>query len=341
MIDLRSDTVTKPTDKMREAMFQAEVGDDVYGEDPTVNRLQEIGAEMSGKEAALFVPSGTMANIASMLIHCQRGEEVILGDLAHIYINESGGMAALGGIHPFTLTNQDDGSILLEDIENAVRADDPHHPKSRLIALENTHNRCNGSPLPQSYIDSVSQIARKHGLQLHIDGARIFNAATALGSTVGDLAASADSLTICLSKGLCAPVGSLICGSEEFIAKAVRTRKLMGGGMRQAGILAAAGIIALEEMSKRLSEDHDRAQKIAEGLAKIDAFEVFPQHTNIVRFDLREKSGDKAGEFTAKLKEMGIFLGHGGPWGFRAVTHYWIDDAAAEEFLEAVKQILN
>ncbi len=341
MIDLRSDTVTQPTPKMREAMFHAEVGDDVYGEDPTVNRLQEIAAEMSGKEAALFVPSGTMANLASMLSHCQRGEEIILGNLAHPYLNEAGGLAALGGIHPFTLINQEDGSMLLEDIENAVRADDPHHPRTRLIALENTHNRCNGSPLPQEYIENVGAIANKHGLQLHIDGARIFNATTALGSSLAELVGAADTLTICLSKSLCAPVGSLICGTEEFIAEALRTRKLMGGGMRQAGILAAAGIIALEEMSKRLGEDHDRARRIAEGLAKMDELEVFPQHTNIVRFDLRKESGIKVIDFSNELKEKGILIGHGGPWGFRAVTHYWISDKDVEEFLGEIENTLK
>lgn len=340
MIDLRSDTVTQPTPKMREAMYKAEVGDDVYGEDPTVNRLQDITAEMSGKDAALFVPSGTMANLGAMLSHCGRGEEVILGNLAHLYLNEAGGLAALGGIHPFTLPNQDDGTLLLEDIEAAIRADDPHHPRTRLIALENTHNRCNGAALPLAYIEKVAEIAKAHELSLHIDGARIFNAAEALGTDVAALTAPADTLTICLSKGLCAPVGSLICGTEEFIAKALRTRKLMGGGMRQVGILAAAGIIAIQEMSLRLGEDHARARKIAEGLAKFEALEVFPQHTNIVRFSLRKKSGKTPEELEKGLLEQGIVIGHGGPWGFRAVTHYWIDDQAVNEFLKTMEKLL-
>ena len=340
MIDLRSDTVTQPTPEMREAMYTADVGDDVYGEDPTVNRLQAIAAEMAGKEAALFVPSGTMANLGAMLSHCGRGEEVVIGNLAHPYLNEAGGLAALGGIHPFVLENQDDGTMALEDIEGAIRADDLHFPKTRLIALENTHNRCNGAAIPLAYIENVGKIARAHDLQLHIDGARIFNAAEALGTDVATLTAPADTLTICLSKGLCAPVGSLICGTEEFIAKALRTRKLMGGGMRQAGILAAAGIIALQKMSLRLGEDHARASNIAEGLAKIDALEVFPQNTNIVRFALRKTSGKTLEALETGLSEKGIVIGHGGPWGFRAVTHYWIDDEAVKNFLKTMEKLL-
>ena len=340
MIDLRSDTVTHPTPEMREAMYKAEVGDDVYGEDPTVNRLQTIAAEMCGKEAALFVPSGTMANLGAMLSHCGRGEEVVIGNLAHPYLYESGGLAALGGIHPFVLANLDDGTMLIEDIEDAIRADNIHYPKTRLIALENTHNRCNGAAIPLAYIEKVGQIAKAHDLQLHIDGARIFNAAVALNTDVATLTAPADTLTICLSKGLCAPVGSLICGTEEFIAKALRTRKLMGGGMRQAGILAAAGIIALQKMSLRLSEDHARASKIAEGLANIDALEVFPQHTNIVRFVLRKSSGKTPEALERGLLERGIVIGHGGPWDFRAVTHYWIDDEAVEKFLKTIEKLL-
>jgi len=340
-IDLRSDTVTWPTEEMREAMAHAEVGDDVYGEDPTVNRLQEMAAERMDKEAALFVPSGAMGNLAALLAHCQRGDEVILGDLAHPYMYEGGAMAALGGIQPRTLRNQPDGTLLLEEIELAIREDDPHYPITRLIALENTHNRCNGVPLSTNYIRSVGDLAKKYKLKLHIDGARIFNAAIALGIPAEQLVAPADSITFCLSKGLCAPVGSVLCGSKEFIAKALRERKRLGGGMRQAGILAAAGIVALEKMVDRLAEDHERARRLAAGLAEIQQLRVYPQYTNIIRFQLADGSKVNSDELVPKLAEEGIRIGHGGPWGFRAVTHYWINDTAVEKTLAAFKKVLK
>lgn len=340
-IDLRSDTVTWPTREMRDAMARAEVGDDVYGEDPTVNRLQEMSAERMGKEAALFVPSGAMGNLAALLAHCQRGDEVILGDLAHPYLYEGGAMAALGGIQPRTLRNQPDGTLLLDEIQAAIREDDVHYPITRLIALENTHNRCNGIPLSAEYIRPVGEIAKKNNLVLHIDGARIFNAAVALNVTAKELVAPVDSITFCLSKGLCAPVGSVLCGSKEFIAKALRARKQLGGGMRQAGILAAAGIVALEKMVDRLVEDHQRAKRLAAGLAEIPQLRVFPQYTNIIRFQLADGSELKADELVTKLAGEGIRIGHGGPWGFRAVTHYWIDDAAIEKTLTALRKIFK
>jgi len=247
IIDLRSDTVTKPTEEMRRAMAMAEVGDDVYGEDPTINRLQEMAAEMMGKEAGLFVPSGTMGNLLSVLNVCGRGDEVIMGNLGHTFLFEAGGISALGGVFPHTLPNQADGSLLLSDIENAIRPDDIHDPITRMVILENTHNRCGGTVLTPEYTQSVADLAHKHQLHLHLDGARIFNAAAALGVKAAQLTAPVDSVTFCLSKGLCAPVGSVVCGSREFIKQGLRTRKVLGGGMRQAGVLAAAGIIALEK----------------------------------------------------------------------------------------------
>ena len=265
-IDLRSDTVTQPTPEMREAMAKAVVGDDVYGEDPTVNKLQELAAKIMGKEAGLFIPSGTMGNLSAMLAHCQRGDEVILGNKSHTFLFEAGGISALGGVHSCQLPNQPDGSIKLDDIRNAIRSDDPHNPITRLIALENTHNRCGGTYQIPAYTREVCDFAHQHGLAVHLDGARIFNAAIACGVSVKEMVSHVDSVTFCLSKGLCAPVGSILCGSREFIRQAHRIRKQLGGGMRQAGILAAAGIVALEHMVDRLIEDHIHARKLADGL---------------------------------------------------------------------------
>ena len=340
-IDLRSDTVTQPTAEMREAMAHAEVGDDVYGEDPTVNRLQELAAKRLGKEAALFVPSGAMGNLVAMLTHCQRGDEVILGDLSHPYFYETGGLAALGGIQPRPLVNQPDGTLKLDDIRDAIREDDVHYPITRLVALENTHNRRNGIPLSAEYTAAVGELARANQLLLHVDGARIFNAAVALGIPVSQLVAPADSVTFCLSKGLCAPVGSVLCGSRDFIGRALRIRKQVGGGMRQAGILAAAGIIGLEKMVDRLAEDHARAGRLAAGLGELAQLNVEPQFTNIVRFQLADGARVSPEQVVARLVQQGIRVGHSGHWGFRAVTHYWIDDAAIEKTLAAFRKILS
>jgi len=289
-IDLRSDTVTLPTPAMREAVYRAELGDDVFGEDPTTNRLEEMSAERMGKEAALLVVSGTMGNLVCTLTHCRRGEEVILGDRSHTFLYEAGGMSTLGGIHPHTISNQPDGTMRLEDIEGAIRGDNVHFPRTRLICLENTHNRCYGSALTSEYIDSVSALAKEHGLSVHLDGARIFNAAVALGVDVKELTANVDSLSFCLSKGLSAPVGSVVCGSSEFIAEARRARKVLGGGMRQTGVIAAAGIKALEEMVDRLAEDHKNARRLAEGIASISglSIELANVQTNIIYFELDE-----------------------------------------------------
>lgn len=314
IIDLRSDTVTLPTEMMRKAMYQAELGDDVFGEDPTVNRLEKMAAERVGKEAALFVASGTMGNVVCTLTRCARGEEVILGDKSHTFLNEAGGMSALGGIHPHTVPNQPDGTMRLQDIEGAIRGSNVHFPRTRLICLENTHNLCNGAPLSSEYTESVANLAKRHGLLLHLDGARVFNAAVALGVDVRQLTKSVDSLSFCFSKGLSAPVGSVVCGSREFIAEARRTRKVLGGGMRQAGVLAAACIVALEQMVDRLAQDHANAQRLAEGIARIEGLSINAAaiKTNIVYFELAG-SWLSAVTFLSRLEKKGFrFLQIGG-----------------------------
>lgn len=342
LIDLRSDTVTKPTPEMRAAMAAAEVGDDVFGEDPTINRLQEMAAARMGKEAGLFVPSGTMGNLAAVLAHCGRGDEVILGNLGHTFLFEGGGIAALGGVHPYPLQTQPDGTLRLEDIHAAYRSDDPHYPISRLVTLENTHNRCGGVPLSVDYMEQVKQVAQTYGLKIHVDGARIFNAAAALGVTAKQLVDAADSVTFCLSKALCAPVGSVLCGTREFIYRARRIRKQLGGGMRQAGVLAAAGIVALEQMVDRLPEDHLRAQALARGLARIPGLKL--EHeippTNMVFVTLDEAVPATAAEVAQRLREYQVKVGAVGPRRFRLVTHFWIDDAAVEQAIEAFGKVL-
>lgn len=342
-IDLRSDTVTQPTPEMREAMAKAPVGDDVYGEDPSVNQLQAIAAEMLRKEAGLFVPSGTMGNLASILAHCNRGDEIILGNLAHTFLFEAGGIAALGGVHPHTIPNQPDGTLAPADVIAAIRGDDAHFPPTRLITLENTHNRCGGAALPVDYMQKIGEISKKHNLILHLDGARIFNAAAALDVDPADLAAPVDSVTFCLSKGLSAPVGSIICGEAEFIRKAHRIRKQLGGGMRQAGILAAAGIVALETIVPRMKEDHLRAQALASGLAAIPGVELDPgtPHTNMVYLTLGNAIPLNASEVALLLKEKGVLVGVVGARRFRLVTHYWIDEPAVSQAVESFREVLK
>jgi threonine aldolase len=328
---------------MREAMAQAVVGDDVYGEDPTINTLQEMAAAMLGKEAALFVPSGTMGNLASILAHCQRGDEIIMGNLAHTFLYEAGGVAAVGGIQPHTIPNQPDGTLLPQDILDAIRGDDAHLPPTRLIALENTHNRCGGAALSVEYTKTIGELARERNLVLHLDGARIFNAAAALKVAPAELAAPADSITFCLSKGLCAPVGSVICGDQEFISKAHRIRKQLGGGMRQAGVLAAAGIVALETIVPRLETDHHRAQELASGLSAIPGVVLDPEtpHTNMVYLNLQDEVSIDAAQVALRLKAKNILVGVVGGRRFRLVTHYWIDSTAVEQTIQAFQEVLQ
>jgi threonine aldolase len=342
-VDLRSDTVTQPTPEMRAAMARAEVGDDVFGDDPTVNRLQEMAAERLGKEAALFVPSGTMGNLAAILAHCGRGDEIILGDQCHTAMFEAGGVSALGGVHPRTVQNLADGTLALEAIESAVRPDDDHFPTSRLVCLENTHNRCGGVPLTAEYTRRVGDLARAHRLRLHLDGARLFNAAAATGSSVQDLAAPADSVTFCLSKGLCAPVGSVLCGESAFIRRARRIRKQLGGGMRQAGVIAAAGIVALERMTERLAEDHARARRLAEGLKMIPGVELEtdPPATNMIFFALSSDSLVDGAGIEAALARDDILVHSVGARRVRLVLHHGVDDDGIERALASFRRALK
>lgn len=343
-IDLRSDTVTHPTPEMRAAMAEAEVGDDVYGEDPTVNRLEEKSAALMGKEAGLLIPSGTMGNLAAILAHCGRGDEAILGHLSHTFLFEAGGAAALGGVPSHLLQNQADGTLDLDEIQGAVRAqDDPHYPISRLVILENTHNRCGGAALSVEYTLSVAGIAQRNGLKFHLDGARIFNAAAVLGVEAAELAAPTDSVTFCLSKGLGAPVGSVLCGSNEFIYKARRMRKQLGGGMRQAGVLAAAGIVALDTMVDRLPEDHQRAKQLAAGLANIPELQLDPgtPFSNMVYITLGDQVKQSAAQIAGRLKELGILVGVSAQRRFRLVTHYMIDDSGIKSAINAFKEVFG
>ncbi len=340
-IDLRSDTFTQPTPAMREAMATAPLGDDVFGEDPTVCELEALAAETLGKEAAVLVTSGTQGNLCSLLAHCGRGDEVIMGHLGHTFLYEQGGSAALGGIHPRTVPNQDDGTLRLEDLAAAIRADDPHFPVSRLIVLENTHNRRYGSYLTPAYTDTVAAFAHEHNLKLHIDGARIFNAAVAQGVDVKELVRNADSVTFCLSKGLSAPVGSVVCGSADFIRRARRARKVLGGGMRQAGIIAAAGIVALQQMVDRLADDHANARRLATGVAAIPGFAVDLSRvqTNIVYIDVVH-SDFSAADVAARLRQHEVGVFDTGPRRLRAVTHYGIEAADIEEAIQVFATVM-
>ncbi len=346
VIDLRSDTVTVPTPAMREAMANATVGDDVYGEDPTVNELEATAAEMFGKEAGLFVVSGTMGNLTSVLSHCQRGDEFIVGKQSHIFRYEAGSSAVYGGLQPNTLEVQADGTMELAQIRAAIRWDNPHEPVTRLICLENTHGGASGAPVPLSYIEQVAEIASVNQLKLHIDGARIFNAATALETDVKTLTAPADSVSVCLSKGLCAPVGSVIVGSKDFINRAHRIRKSLGGGMRQAGILAAAGLLAIRDMSTRLAEDHANARILAEGLAATPYISVNLEQvrTNMLFFTLKPEAPISVEQLITRLQaEHNIIIR---PYNaergeFRVVTHYWIKQQDVFTVLKAIRSLIG
>lgn len=334
-IDLRSDTVTQPTDAMRQAMLHAEVGDDVYGEDPGVNALEAFGARLLGKQAALFVPSGTMSNLLAVMSHCQRGEGAILGAGAHIYRFEAQGSAVLGSVALQPLPMQRDGTLAFDDVKAALAPDDAHFVQTRLICLENTHN---GKVLPLSYQQEMGAFVAKHGLKLHLDGARLFNAAVASDTPAEVIAAPFDSISICLSKGLGAPVGSLLVGDRDFIARARRLRKMVGGGMRQAGMLAQAGLFALEQHVARLADDHRRAKRLAEGLAALPGIELDLSlvQSNMVFLRLRE--GESA-PLLAFMKERGIlFSGYG---ELRLVTHLQINDDDIEEVIDAFTEYLG
>ena len=343
VIDLRSDTVTLPSPAMREAMHTAPLGDDVYGEDPTVNRLEALAAERVGKAAALFVPSGTMGNLLAVLAHCGRGDEAIVGDESHIFHYEAGGPSVLGGVALRSVPTTTAGELPLAALADALRdPDDPHESLSRLICLENTHNRCGGVVLSPAYTGAVAAFARERGLALHLDGARLFNAAVALDMPASKLVTDFDSVMFCLSKGLAAPVGSMLAGDQAFIRKARRLRKLVGGGMRQAGVLAAAGIFALEHMVERLAEDHANARTLAEGLANIPGITInlASVQTDIVIFTLDPQYWAPAA-FTKVLAEHGVLLGEIGHGRLRAVTHYGITSDSLKQALEIVRDVVR
>ena len=339
IIDLRSDTVTNPTPEMRRAMFEAEVGDDVYGEDPTVNNLEIIAAERMGKEAALFTTSGTQSNLTAVLTHTRHGNEVILGSDAHIFWYEVGGAAALGGVIMHTVPNDRSGRLDPNDVEQAIRGKNLHYPETTLICLENTHNRCGGAVLTPDYTKEICDIAHTHGLKVHLDGARIFNAAIALGVPVPLLTGNVDSVSFCLSKGLSAPVGSLLCGSKNFVERARKYRKMLGGGMRQAGVLAAAGIVALETMVNRLAEDHTNAKRLAQGLARIKGITLYQDDvpTNIVMFALSPELSTS--EFIEALLKSGVKVSSRGGNLFRAVTHRMISSSDIDEAVTLIKTV--
>ncbi len=341
-IDLRSDTVTHPTPAMREAMYRAEVGDDVYGEDPTVNRLEALAAEKLGTEAALFVASGTMGNAVAMLTHCRRGDEIIMGDRSHTYLYEVGGPARLNGSPVRVVPTLSDGTLDRARLGRAFLGDDVHEARTGLLCLENTHNMCGGRVLSPDTLRELAAPARKRGVPIHMDGARLFNAAVALGVPASTLAAEADSVQVCLSKGLSAPVGSIIAGSRAFIEEARRTRKLLGGGMRQAGVIAAAGILALTEMVERLAEDHANARKLADGLASIPGIAIEPEtvETNILFFGVRDAAGQPAdvAPLVSAAAAEGVLFSGGDDGHIRAVTHYGITAADIDRVLTVVAQ---
>ncbi|OBW62859.1 MAG: threonine aldolase [Dehalococcoides mccartyi] len=336
IIDLRSDTVTRPTPEMKKAMCDAPLGDDVFGEDPTVNRLEEMAAGKTGKEAALFTPSGTMSNLLSVLSQTRPGDEIILGSEAHILWYEVGGASAVGGVVMRAVPNQPDGTIYLADIKDAIRGSNLHFPPTRLICLENTHNRCGGAVLSPSYTAGVANLARMRGIKVHLDGARLFNACVALGVSAKELCQGMDTVSFCLSKGLSAPAGSLLCSDQETINRARKFRKMLGGGMRQAGVLAACGIVALETMIERLALDHAMAKTLAEGLFDIDNHTLDKQivQTNIVIFN--PPFGLGADEFLEQAKQAGLLFTMGSHGRVRAVCHHDLSEADIQTALRRI-----
>lgn len=343
-VDLRSDTVTRPTAAMREAMMAAVLGDDVFGDDPTVNALQERIASALGFEAALFVPTGTQSNLCAILAHCQRGDEYLVGQMAHCYRWEAGGAAVLGSVQPQPIAHQSDGSLLLSDIEAAIKPDDAHFARTRLLALENT---LGGSLLPFDDVQAATQLAATRGLSRHLDGARLFNAAVAQAALTGGdawtearrIAGCFDSVSVCFSKGLGAPVGSALCGSRALIARAHRIRKMAGGGMRQAGLLAAAALYALDHHVERLADDHALARRLAAGLAGIDGLAVQPPQTNIVFADLTGAARDRSAALLQHLAGQGVLAT--GLYRLRFVTHLDVDAAGVDRAVAAIRQFFG
>ena len=333
IVDLRSDTVTRPTPAMRAAMASAELGDDVFGDDPTVNALQERIAALLGKEAALFVPSGTQSNLASIMTHCARGDEYIVGQMAHTYRWEGGGAAVLGSVQPQPLEHQADGTLALKDIDAAIKPDDSHFARSRLLCLENT---LGGKALPLTYIADATALAHRRGLATHLDGARLFNAAVKLAVPAREIAQHFDSVSVCFSKGLGAPVGSALVGSQGFVRAAHRWRKMLGGGMRQAGVLAAAALHALDHHIERLADDHTLAQRLARGLEGLPGLTVEPPQTNILFADVQ---GERAQGLMAHLKARGILAT--GLYRLRFVTHLDVDAAGVDRTIAAMREHLR
>jgi threonine aldolase len=340
IVDLRSDTMNQPTPEMRHAMSQAEVGDDVYGEDPSVNRLEALAAARLGKEAAVYVASGTMANLVSSLAYCQRGDEILVGDESHIFHNEGPAIAALGAARIRTVPTGARGMLDPDLVDASIRSSGNYQPRTAMVALENTHNRSGGSVLDPAEVGAVAEVAHRRGVPLYVDGARIFNAAVALGVYIAELVSEADTVSFCLSKCLGSPAGSLVCGSRETIAEARRYKRMLGGGMRQIGILAAAGIVALETMVERIADDHAHARRLAEGLATLPGIALDPStvQTNIVLFEVTDHS---ATEFMQALREQGVLINYQGGRKVRMITHPGIGPDQVDTALNAVETVIR
>ncbi len=341
-IDLRSDTVTLPTAEMMDAIHSAVLGDDVYIEDSSTIELEKLAANVTGKESALLVSSGTMGNLICNLVHCKRGTEVIMGHKSHTFIYESGGISSYGGIHSHQLKNNTDGTIDINDIKDAIRIDDVHFPRTSLICIENTHNKCHGFPLPMDYINLVCNIAHENNIKVHMDGARLFNACAALDLTADTILENVDSVTFCLSKGLSAPIGSVVCGSSEFIDEARRIRKSLGGGMRQTGIIASPGIISLNTMIDRLKEDHDNAKYLADNLSSLEGIELEPDlvKTNIIYFNFNHPT-ISSGELVAHMQSKGIIFSDYNGRHCRLVTHNNISRNDIENVIDVFNKLLS
>ena len=342
VIDLRSDTVTLPTKEMMQAIQSSHMGDDVYEEDSSTNKLESQAASITGKEDALLVSSGTMGNLISILVHCQRGTEVIVGDKSHTFLYENGGISAYGGVHSRQLHNNYDGTINIDIIKDAIRIDDIHFPTTNLICLENTHNKCHGFPLKLDYINSVCDLAHDNNIKVHMDGARLFNACAALNVDAKNILKNVDSVTFCLSKGLAAPIGSIVCGSKQFISDARRVRKSLGGGMRQTGIIAAAGIVSLNNMKDRLKDDHTNAKHLAESISTLPGIEINIDYvvTNIIYFNYNHPD-IQLSELIAKMKSLGILFNDYNGKHSRLVLHNGITKDDVENVIDVFNKLLS